>query len=535
MIRITELKLNLDKALDEAMELANLRKLVCFTYDITDKDILVLSLHKKAIDARQKTHVFFVYSIDLQLTNETAFLSKGYKFTNLVSESSYDEIPSGNLNLKHRPVIIGFGPSGMFAALVLARRGYKPIVLERGSDVDSRTKKVKHFFATGKYSDNASILFGEGGAGTYSDGKLTTMINDLRCRYVLDELVKAGGDKEILYINKPHVGTDKLRIIVKNIRQEIMSLGGEVFFNTKVTDFIIEDNILKGVIVSNDKKIDTDICLLGIGHNARDTFAMLHENKVSIAQKPFSIGLRIEHPQRLINEAQYGRFAAYPNLGPADYKLNYHSPNGRNAYTFCMCPGGYVVCSSSEENGVVTNGMSESRRDNVNANSALLVNVDPSDFGSIHPLAGIEFQREFERKAFLLGGRKYNAPIQMVGDFLNDRTSNRLGVVKPSYKPGVKFAKMTDLLPKYITDTLKEAIIDFDHKLKGFALPDAILTGVETRSSSPVRILRNDDHLSNIEGLYPMGEGAGYAGGIMSSAVDGIKTAEKVISKYASL
>ncbi len=533
MIRITELKLNLDKALDETMELANLRKLVCFTYDIFDKDITALSLYKKAIDARQKTHVFFVYSINLELHDETAFLSRNHKFTSVAPESTYVEVPPGNLRLKHRPVIIGFGPSGMFAALLLARRGYKPVVLERGSDVDSRNKNVKHFFSSGKYNDDASILFGEGGAGTYSDGKLTTMISDLRCRYVLDTLVNAGAAKEILYINKPHVGTDKLRLIVKTVRQEIIALGGEVTFNALVTDLIIEDNILKGVIVNKNQKIDTDICLLGIGHSARDTFKMLHENKVSIAQKPFSIGLRIEHTQKLINEAQYGRFAAYPNLGPADYKLNYHSPSGRNAYTFCMCPGGYVVASSSEENGVVTNGMSENKRDNQNANSALLVNVDPSDFGSSHPLAGVEFQREFERKAFLLGGGKYNAPIQLVGDFLNDSTSNKLGVVKPSYKPGVKFAKMTDLLPKYITDTLKEAIIDFDHKLKGFALPDAVLTGVETRSSSPVRILRNDEHLSNIEGLYPMGEGAGYAGGIMSSAVDGIKTAEKIISKYA--
>ncbi|HBG32252.1 MAG: hypothetical protein A2084_03450 [Tenericutes bacterium GWC2_39_45] len=535
MIRITDIKLELSDALNSASELDSLKKYIVLNYRMKDKDILSMSIYKKAVDARKKDHVHFVYSVDLEVTNEQFFLNKDIKGLSEAPVLEYQEIDSGSEILHHPPIIIGFGPSGIFSALLLARRGYKPIVLERGYDVEKRSKNVDHFYETGEYTEGSTILFGEGGAGTFSDGKLTTLISDLRCRFVLQSLVKGGAQHEILYINKPHVGTDVLRVVIKNIRQEIIRLGGQVRFDSKVTEFIIENNTLKGVIVNNQDKIETSICLLGIGHSARDTFQVLYNQQVEIIQKAFSIGVRIEHPQSFINQSQYGKFSTAPNLGAADYKLSYHATNQRSAYTFCMCPGGWVMCASSEEGGVVTNGMSESKRDYENANSALLVNVNPEDFGSAHPLAGVDFQRKFEQKAFILGGSNYNAPIQLVGDFLNDQPSKKLGSVNPSYRPGFKFVKMTDIFPSYITDTMKEALIDFNRKIKGFTMHDAILTGVETRSSSPIRILRNENHQSNIHGLYPMGEGAGYAGGIMSSAVDGIKTAEKVIAKYQSI
>lgn len=532
MIRITDIKLKLSDALNASFEIESLKKYILIKYKIKDEEILSLSIYKKAIDARKKDNIHFVYSVDLELINEILYFNKNLKGLSKTPILEYSEVESGSKTLTKPPVIIGFGPSGIFAALLLARRGYKPIVLEKGQDVDKRSKNIKHFYETGDFSEDSTILFGEGGAGTFSDGKLTTLISDLRCRFILKSLVENGAQPEILYINKPHIGTDVLRVVIKNIREEIISLGGQVVFNAKVTDFIINNKTIEGVIVNNKKTIKTDVCLIGIGHSARDTFEVLYNKQINIIQKAFSIGVRIEHPQSLINKSQYGKFANALNLGAADYKLSYHASNGRSAYTFCMCPGGWVMCSSSEKGGVVTNGMSESKRDYENSNSALLVNVTPEDFGSSHPLAGIEFQRKFEQKAFVLGGSNYNAPIQLVGDFLKDKQSIKLGIVNPSYKPGVKFAKMSYIFPSYITDTIKEALYDFDNKVKGFLMEDAILTGVETRSSSPIRILRNENHQSNIFGLYPMGEGAGYSGGIMSSAVDGIKTAEKVIEKY---
>lgn len=532
MIRITDLKLELKDALNFESEIANLKRLVILTYHMKAEEIESFSLYKKAVDARKKNHVHFVYSVDISYKNEKSLLQKEYKNVKIAPKVEYEHIECGTESLSFRPVIVGFGPSGIFAALILSRRGYRPIVIERGPDVDERTKKVNHFFASGDYQEDSTILFGEGGAGTFSDGKLTTQISDTRCRLVLQSLVDGGADPEIMYINKPHIGTDILKDILKNIRKEIIKQGGEIKFNTKVTDFNIEKNVLKGIVINGKETITTDVCLLGIGHSARDTFEVIHHHKIDIAQKSFSIGVRIEHPQSMINQSQYGQYSSSPNLGAADYQLSYHSKDHRSAYTFCMCPGGYVMCASSEEGGIVTNGMSESKRDGDNANSALLVNVSPVDFGSTHPLAGMYFQRDFEKKAYHLGGSNYHAPIQLVGDFLKGQQSNHIGTVKPTYLPGVKFVKMTDLFSSYVTDTMKEAIIDFDRKIKGFAMNDAVLTGVETRSSSPIRILRNDVHESNISGLYPMGEGAGYAGGIMSSAVDGIKTAEKIIAKY---
>ncbi|PKK86854.1 MAG: hypothetical protein CVV63_03325, partial [Tenericutes bacterium HGW-Tenericutes-8] len=343
-------------------------------------------------------------------------------------------------------------------------------------------------------------------------------------------LVNHGAQKEILYLNKPHVGTDILKGVIKNIRQEITALGGEIRFSNKVTEFIIEDQTLKGLIINDHEKLETAVCLMGIGHSARETFEKLHAQGFEIKQKAFSIGLRVEHPQSLINESQFKHFAKY--LRPAEYKLNYHSPNGRGAYTFCMCPGGYVMCATSEDGGVVTNGMSESKRDGQNANSALLVNIMPEDFNSDHPLAGMYFQRTIEQKAYQIGGANYHAPLQLVGDFLQNKVSTAIGSVKPTYLPGYKFVNLADILPSYVTETLREAFYDFDKRIRGFAMHDAILTGVETRSSSPIRIVRDDDGVSNIKGLYPMGEGAGYAGGIMSSAVDGLKQVERIIKIY---
>ncbi|MBN2300365.1 MAG: hypothetical protein JXC31_04160 [Acholeplasmataceae bacterium] len=534
MIRITDLKLELKYAENKEIELSQLKRVISYTYHLSISDILEMKLFKKAVDARKKNHIFFVYSVDLKLKDERSFIQKKHKGVSFAPTLEYFDISNGSQKLKNPPVIVGFGPSGLFAALLLSRRGYKPIILERGLDVDQRTKNVELFWKTGNYNEKSTILFGEGGAGTFSDGKLTTLINDLRCRLVLESFVKHGADDEILYINKPHIGTDILKIIMKNMRNEIIQNGGQILFDSKVTNILIEHNQIVGVLVNDKKMIPTDICLLGIGHSARDTFELLYQKKVEIMQKAFSIGVRIEHPQTFINQAQYGEYANHKSLGAADYKLSFHGKNNRSAYTFCMCPGGDVMCATSEAGGLVTNGMSENKRDHVNSNSALLVNIIPSDFESTHPLAGIEYQRQFEKKAFMLGGANYYAPIQLVGDFLNDELSTMLGTVTPSYLPGTKFVKMTDILPNYVTETIKDALLDFDKKIKGFAMKDAILTGVETRSSSPIRILRDQNHESNIKGLYPMGEGAGYAGGIMSSAVDGIKTAEQIIAKYAN-
>lgn len=532
MIRITDIKLEVGKASSLAIEKENLIKYIMTQYQIYDKDIQSFSIYKKAVDARKKDQIYFVYSVDLKVKNEKIYLDKKMKGLMIAPIMTYQEIPSGDQILNHPPVVIGFGPSGIFATLLLARRGYKPIVLERGFDVDQRSKNVEHFYQTGEYNAGATILFGEGGAGTFSDGKLTTLINDLRCRYVLESLVNHGAQPEILYINKPHVGTDVLKVVVKNMREEIIRLGGQIRFNSKVTDLVIDHQRLKSVIINHEEEIPTSVCLLGIGHSARDTFELLYKKDLNITQKAFSVGVRIEHPQAFINQSQYGKFSNLPQLGAADYKLNYHASNERSAYTFCMCPGGWVMCASSEEGGVVTNGMSESKRDYENSNAALLVNVNPSDFGSLHPLAGVTYQREIEKKAFIMGGSSYNAPIQLVGDFLNDKKSTKLGSVQPSYRPGYEFAELKNLFPPYITNTIKEALIDFNQKIKGFSMQDAILTGPETRSSSPIRMTRDEHHESNINGLYPMGEGAGYAGGIMSSAVDGMKTAEKIISRY---
>lgn len=531
MIRVTGIRVPVDERQQiEAPLLGKLR--------IPKDDLLNYRIYKESVDARKAEMIYFVYTVDAQVVSEAKVLARLRKDKDIsVSpELDYQYVQTGDEPLKHRPVVIGTGPAGLFSGLLLAQMGYRPLLLERGGDVDERTAAVEGFWRGEELNLHSNVQFGEGGAGTFSDGKLTTLIKDKRGRKVLEELVLAGAPDEIIYSHKPHLGTDKLKGIVKTLRKTIEQLGGEVRFHSLVSEVCINEGKVTGILLDNGEFIPAELVVLAIGHSARDTFAMLYEQGVSMSAKPFSIGVRIEHPQELINRSQYGRFAGHPNLGAAEYKLVYHAPSGRSAYTFCMCPGGEVVAAASEAGCVCTNGMSEYARAAENANAALLVGVDPEDFGEDHPLAGIEFQRRWERKAYELGGRTYSAPAQRVGDFLEGRPSESLGSITPSYRRKVIPSDLRKTLPDYVVDTMQQAIRDFDRKLKGFAHPDALLTGVETRSSSPVRITRNDDFVSeNVDGLYPCGEGAGYAGGIVSAAVDGVRVAEAIASRYRPL
>jgi uncharacterized protein len=452
-------------------------------------------------------------------------------------DDSKTDLLYGDEKINNRPIIIGSGPAGLFAGLILAKHGYRPLILERGGDVDQRAEAIDSFFKLGVFDENSNIQFGEGGAGTFSDGKLTTRIKDRRIGMVLDTFVREGAPEEILYLGKPHIGTDVLKTVIKNIRNSIIELGGEVRFFSKVTDILIDNAAAKAVVVNGSETIESNVIIAALGHSARDTYEMLFGKGVSIAPKPFSIGVRIEHLQSMIDEAQYGSFAGHPRLGAADYLLTTRSrATGRAAYSFCMCPGGQVVAAASEQGMLVTNGMSEYKRDKENANSALVVSVTPEDFGSSHPLSGMEYQRTWEGKAYELGGRSFHAPVQLVGDFLQGKASQVLGRVRPSYEPGIKLCDLHLCLPDYVTQTMKEALGDFDRKIKGFASRDAILTGVETRTSAPIRIIRKENMESEtVKNFYPIGEGAGYAGGIMSAAVDGMKAAERIIQTYKPL
>ena len=515
----------------EDLEESEIIKKACIKYKIDYKKVKNYSIYKKSIDARNKENVFYNYTIDVEYDGKIK--SKNIKE---VKKESFEI----NINIKRqnniRPVIVGSGPAGLFCALLLVKNGIKPIIIEQGKKVEDRKKDLDLFLKTGKLNNTSNTQFGEGGAGTFSDGKLTTGVNNPLGRIVLKEFVNFGAPKEIMYINKPHIGTDNLIKIIANIRNYIINNGGEFLFEEKVVDIEIDDNRIKTIItkdMSNVKKesikrIDTDTAIFAIGHSARDTFEKLYLKGLKMEKKNFSVGLRIEHKQEDINKAQYGTRTKL-NLPPAEYKLAYHGKN-HSCYTFCMCPGGVVIASSSCNEEIVTNGMSNFLRDGENANSAILVNVTPDDFKGSSPLDGVYFQKDLEKKAFDLGGRNFYAPIQLVGDFFQNKKTTKLGKIKPTYKPGVTYSNLQEILPDFVIDTLKEGLKDFDKRIKGFADNDAILTGVETRTSSPVRIIRDENTLmSNIKGIYPCGEGAGYAGGIMTSAIDGMKCAIKIL------
>lgn len=492
---------------------------------------LSFKIIKQAIDARRKSDVHYVYGFDIEVENEQSFLSHcNNKDIFVIQEAEKYTLPQAKSHL--RPVIVGSGPAGMLAGIALAEAGLKPIILERGRKVPERQQDVQAFWHGGELNLESNVQFGEGGAGTFSDGKLMSGIKkDKYTAKVLQELVSAGAPEEILYLAKPHVGTDILARVVQNIRHKIESLGGEYRFENKLEDIIIKNQQITALKIrdaqGNIYEQATDSVILAIGHSARDTFEMLYRLGFVIEPKPFAVGVRVEHEQNLINASQYGKFSS--NLGAADYKMAYHASNGRSAFTFCMCPGGEVIAAASEKNRVVTNGMSVHARNKENANAALLVGVTPQDFGDSHPLQGMYWQRELEEKAFVAGGRNYHAPAQLVGDFLKNKDSKQAGSVKPSYTPGVTFGNMASVLPPYILETMRLAIVDMDKKLHGFATYDAVMTGVESRSSSPIRIYRDETLQSSIKGLFPCGEGAGYAGGIMSAAVDGLKCAEKLV------
>ena len=522
MIRISQIKVSLDDISRPPEQLA------ARALRLRPEEIISARIFKKSIDARDKRDVHFSLTIDAELKRMPARLPKGAEI--LPDRAPVPEVRAAK-PMRHRPVVAGMGPAGLFAALRLAQAGLNPLVVERGRDVDSRAKDVERFWSGGTFDPASNVQFGEGGAGTFSDGKLNSGIKSPFSREVLETFVRMGAPEEILYQAKPHIGTDHLRTVVRNMRMEIIRLGGEVRFETKLDGLRFSDGQLSGVTL-NGEHFETNHLVLAIGHSARDTFEMLFESGIFMEQKAFSIGARIEHKQLLVNRAQYGPAASHPALGAADYKLSCHLPDGRAAYTFCMCPGGQVVAAASEAGGAVVNGMSLFARDGENANSALLVSVGPGDFGGDDPLAGVRFQRKWEQAAFALGGGNYRAPAQLAGDFLAGRASTGPGKVIPSYRPGVTWTDLAGCLPDYVASDMRQAITQFDRKLRGFADPEAVLTGVETRSSSPVRITRNESCCSlSLNGLYPAGEGAGYAGGILSAAVDGIRCAEAVLGK----
>lgn len=525
-IIVPNIRLPLDSSDLEAVEIAR-QELV-----LPRGQLLGASIYKKSLDARHgKIHKILSVRMDV-LGNEDEILDKNQSIGAKKTAKAKAFSPSGQKLLSNRPVIIGFGPAGIFAALVLAQQGYCPLVLEKGPPVSRRDEAVDDFLQGGKLDKDANIQFGEGGAGTYSDGKLTTRISDERCEFVLDTLVKHGAPEEIKMLSKPHIGTDLLKKVLQSIRKEILDLGGEVRFMSEVTDFRIDGGELRSV-ATKEEYIPCDIAVLAIGHSARETYERLLSRSVFMEAKPFALGVRIEHLQEAINRAMFGKYVGHPELPPAEYMLTAQL-GGRACYSFCMCPGGSVIAAASEEGHVVTNGMSFHARDMENANSALVVPVTPNDFHAEGPLAGIEFQRLYEKKAFDQGGGDYRAPCQKVGDFLAQKSSDSFGQIKPTYPCGVQMGDVSRVLPSFVPEILRQALVAFDKKLRGFSAPDALLTAVESRTSSPVRITRKRETMDgvNVKGMIPCGEGAGYAGGIMSAAVDGIRAAERIMAEY---
>ncbi len=527
MLRLTEIKLPLDHP-DDAIKAAILKKL-----QIAPEALLRHTIFKRSHDARKQGAIALVYIVDVETTEDQRLLKRLKKDPHVMPtpDMSYRLVAQAPRSLASRPIIIGTGPCGLFAGLLLAQMGFRPLIVERGKAVRDRTADTFAFWKKKTtLNPESNAQFGEGGAGTFSDGKLYSQVRDSNHygRKVLNELVNSGASPEILYVNKPHIGTFKLVGIVQNLRARIEALGGEIRFQSRVTDIHIEQGQVQGITLANGETIASQHVVLAVGHSARDTFQMLFDRGVYIEPKPFSIGFRIEHPQRLIDRCRFGDHAGHKLLGAADYKLVHHCENGRSVYSFCMCPGGLVVAAASEPGRVVTNGMSQYSRNERNANSAIVVGITPDDYPG-HPLAGIALQRRMEERAFELGGGTYDAPGQLVGDFLGDRSSHAFGTVHPSYAPGVRLGDLSTSLPDYAIAAIREALPAFDKQISGFAMPDAVLTGVETRTSSPIRIKRNDKYQSlNTSGLYPAGEGAGYAGGILSAGIDGIKVAEAV-------
>ncbi|EGR0084070.1 NAD(P)/FAD-dependent oxidoreductase [Vibrio vulnificus] len=527
MIRLTELRLPLDH------EEGALLEAITAKLGIPAEQVLSFSMFRRGYDARKKTNIQLIYTLDIEVANQDKLLAKFSNDPHVreTPDMEYKYVAQAPANLTERPIVIGFGPCGLFAGLVLAQMGFNPIIVERGKEVRERTKDTFGFWRKRTLNPESNVQFGEGGAGTFSDGKLYSQVKDPNFygRKVITEFVEAGAPEEILYVSKPHIGTFKLVTMIEKMRAKILELGGEIRFSTRVDDIHMEDGQITGVTLSNGEELKSRHVVLAVGHSARDTFEMLHERGVYMEAKPFSVGFRIEHKQSMIDEARFGPNAGNPILGAADYKLVHHCKNGRTVYSFCMCPGGTVVAATSEEGRVVTNGMSQYSRAERNANSAIVVGISPEIDYPGDPLAGIRFQRELESNAYRLGGENYDAPAQKIGDFLKGRDPSALGDVEPSFTPGIKLTDLEKALPPFAIEAIREAIPAFDRKIKGFASDDGLLTGVETRTSSPVCIKRDKEYQSvNLKGFYPAGEGAGYAGGILSAGIDGIKVAEAV-------
>ena len=521
MIRIRQIKLNIDENEN------NLKQKISQKLKIKENDILTYKINKKSIDARKE--IMYVYEIDAEIKNENIILKKHLNDIIKTPDETYKLPKPGNKKLNHQIIIVGSGPAGLFAGYILAKAGYKPLIIERGEDVDSRVNTVEKFWKTEKINPNSNVQFGAGGAGTFSDGKLNTLTKDkfFRNKEVLKIFVKHGAPKDILYLNKPHIGTDILRKVIKNIINEIINMGGQIKYNTCLTNIIIKDNKLTNIEINNKEIIPCENLILALGHSSRDTFEMLLKKGLNISPKPFAVGIRIQHPQFLIDFNQYGE--NHLSLPPASYKLTYQTSKKRGVYSFCMCPGGYVVNASSEKEMLAINGMSNHNRDTENANSAIIVTISPNDFGS-KPLDGIKFQRKLEKKAYQIGEGKI--PTQLFKDFVENKSSNELKNINPIFKGEYKLTNLRNIFPEYISEALIEGIQNFDKKIKGFASDDAILSAIESRTSSPIKMERDEKFTSNIKGIYPCGEGAGYAGGITTSAIDGIKIAESIIKNY---